>query len=118
MSNVKFFVIYLFFMVLTYLWRFYFFGVAIEGGFDIENIKNSMHILMALSYAIMSYVAYRRGKIIGKGYIAAFPIVGAVFDLILVFIPLVPTVMNIITIVLGMPDNKNVQPEVTVNRKV
>jgi hypothetical protein len=29
-----------------------------------------------------------------------------VFDLILIFIPFVPTIMNIITIVLGMPDSK------------
>lgn len=103
-------------MVLTYLWRFAFFGAAFEGGADadIEGMGSTVTILMLLSYAIMAWVAYSRGKAIGKGYLAAFPIVGAVFDIVLVFIPFVPTVMNIITIVLGMPDGKpaeTAQPE-------
>jgi hypothetical protein len=106
MSNTKFLIIYLIFMVLTYLWRFAFVGAAFEDGADIEGMGNTMNVLMFLSYAIMAYVAYSRGKAIGKGYLIAFPIVGAVFDLILIFIPFVPTIMNIITIVLGMPDNK------------
>lgn len=97
-------------MVLTYLWRFAFVGAAFEDGADIEGMGNTMNILMFLSYAIMVYVTYSRGKAVDKGYLVAFPIVGAVFDLILIFIPFVPTVMNIITIVLGMPDNKAVQP--------
>lgn len=106
MSNTKFLIIYLIFMVLTYLWRIVFVGAAFEGGADIEGMGTTMNVLMFLSYAIMAYVAYSRGKAIGKGYLVAFPIVGAVFDLILIFIPFVPTIMNIITIVLGMPDNK------------
>jgi hypothetical protein len=116
MSNTKFLIIYLIVMVLTYLWRFAFVGAAFEGGTDIEGMGNTMNILMFLSYAVMAYVAYSRGKAIGKGYLVAFPIVGAVFDLVLIFIPFVPTIMNIITIVLGMPDNKaaeTAQPEVS-----
>lgn len=106
MSNTKFLIIYLIFMVFTYLWRFAFIGAAFQDGADIAGMGNTMIALMLLSYAIMAYVAYSRGKAIDKGYLVAFPIVGAVFDLILIFIPFVPTVMNIITIVLGMPDNK------------
>lgn len=114
MSNTKFLIIYLIAMVLTYFWRFAFIGAAFDDGADIEGMGNTMNILMFLSYAVMACVAYIRGKSIGKGYLVAFPIVGAVFDLILVFIPFVPTIMNIITIVLGMPDNKKAevpQPE-------
>ncbi|NMH65704.1 hypothetical protein [Shewanella salipaludis] len=106
MSNTKFLIIYLIVMVLTYFWRFAFVGAAFGDGADIEGMGNAMNTIMFLSYAVMAYVAYSRGKTIGKGYLVAFPIVGAVFDLILIFIPFVPTIMNIITIVLGMPDSK------------
>lgn len=119
MSNTKFLIIYLIFMVLTYMWRFAFFGAAFEEGADINGMGNTMNVLMFLSYAIMAFVAYSRGKAIGKGYLVSFPIVGAVFDLILIFIPFVPTIMNIITIVLGMPDSKPAeisQPKETLNK--
>lgn len=106
MSNTKFLIIYVIFMIPTYFWRYAFIGAAFKDDANIDGLGNTMDILMILSYAIMTYVTYSRGKAIGKGYLAAFPIVGAVFDFILIFIPLVPTVMNIITIVLGMPNNK------------
>ncbi|MEX2963176.1 hypothetical protein [Microbulbifer sp. TYP-18] len=109
MSNIKFLIIYLIAMVLTYLWRFAILGAAFDDSTDIGDMGNTVNILMLASYAIMAFVAYSRGKAIGKGYLAAFPIVGAVFDLVLVFVPFVPTVMNILTIVLGMPDNKSAE---------
>ena len=114
MSNIIFLIIYLIFMILTYFWRFGFLAIAFEDGANIEGIGIAIEVLMFLSYAGMACVAYSRGKAIGKSYLVAFPIVGAVFDLILIFIPFVPTIMNIITIVLGMPDSKpteNTQPE-------
>jgi hypothetical protein len=107
MSNTKFLIIYLIFMTLTYLWRFAFIGGSFDAGADIESMGSAMNFLMFFSYIVMAYVAYSRGKEIGKGYLVSFPIVGAVFDLILIFVPFVPTVMNIITIVIGMPDNKH-----------
>lgn len=106
MSNTKFLIIYLCIMITTYMWRFAAFGAAMEDGADVDAVGDTMNFLMFASYAGMAWVAYARGKAIGKNYLVAFPIVGGVFDLILVFIPLVPTVMNIITIVVGMPDAK------------
>lgn len=106
MSSAKFLTIYLIAMVFTYLWRIFYFSAAFEDGADIDSLANTVLILMLISYAVMSYVAYQRGKAIDKGHLVAFPIVGAVFDIILAFVPFVPTVMNIITIVIGMPDKK------------
>ena len=106
MSNTKFLIIYLIFMTLTYLWRFAFIGAAIDDGANVEDMGGAMNFLMFFSYAVMSYVAYSRGKEIGKSYLVSFPIVGAVFDLILIFVPFVPTIMNIVTIILGMPNDK------------
>ena len=107
MSNTKFLIIYLIFMTLTYLWRFAFVGASFDEGADVEGMGSAMNILMFMSYVVMAYVAYSRGKSIEKGYLVAFPIVGAVFDLILIFVPFVPTIMNIVTIVLGVPDDKH-----------
>lgn len=107
MSNTKFLIIYLVFMIPTYFWRFAVIGSAIDESntTSADDLENAMYLLMFLSYAVMARVTYSRGKAIGKTYIASFPIVGFVFDMILPFIPFVPTVMNIITIVLAMPNN-------------
>ena len=37
-----------------------------------------------------------------KSWLIAFPLVGAIFDVVLMFIPFVPTVMNILGLVFGM----------------
>jgi len=93
-------------MVPTYFWRFGLIGPAMEGAGHFDELNSTVMILLLISYLGMAYVSYLRGKESGKGYIFAFPIVGGVFDLILVFVPFVPTVMNIITIVLGMSSPK------------
>lgn len=108
MSNTKFLTIYLIFMVPTYIYRFALIGAALENE-DPEAMGAAMYVWMFISYAAMAFVSYRRGKAIDKGHLVAFPIVGAVFDIILVFVPLIPTVMNIITIVIGMEDSKPVE---------
>lgn len=106
MNNVKFLIFYLILMVPTYFWRFVLIGSAMEGGDDFEALNNTVMVLLLISYIGMAVVAYFRGKKSDKKYLFAFPVVGGVFDLILVFIPFVPTVMNIITIVMGMSDAK------------
>lgn len=111
MNNVVFLIVYLIAMTLTYLWRMAFFGGAMNGN-DINSTGNAMHVLMLISYVIMIFVTYKRGKSVDKTFLVAFPIVAALFDLILVFIPFVPTIMNIITIVMAMP---NKPKEISVN---
>jgi len=51
-------------------------------------------------------VTYLRGKTVGKKHLVAFPTVALVVDLILPFVLFVPTIMHIITLVLGVPDKK------------
>jgi CDP-diglyceride synthetase len=111
MSNVKFLILYIILMVPTYFWRFVLIGSAMDGGDDFERLTDTVMVLFLLSYVGMALVSYFRGKQSGKKYLFAFPIVGAVFDLILIFIPFAPTVMNIITIVMGMSDTKEVDEE-------
>lgn len=53
-------------------------------------------------YVLMMLVAWFRGVAIGKKYLPVFPFIAGFFDLVLVFIPFVPTVMNLLAIVMGV----------------
>lgn len=75
--------------------------VAIGGGFGGALFG------MIVTYLLMILVAYFRGKAIEKKYITIFPVIAGLFDIVLVFIPFVPTIMNILTLILGcINDNK------------
>jgi hypothetical protein len=109
MSSGKFLVIYLVAMAPTYVWRWIFaagaIGASVEGSKASMDAVDSMamvtYVLLAISYAIMIFVAYRRGIANERKYLVAFPAVGAFFDIVLGFIPFVPTVFNILAIVFG-----------------
>lgn len=106
-NTVVFMVTYLFFMLPTYLWRFSIFSIDMNSEVNADNIANTITWLLFINYIILSLVVYARGKAINKKYIVTFPVVAGFFDVILAFIPLVPTVMNIITIITAVSENKS-----------
>ncbi len=59
--------------------------------------------LHAWSLVMLVLLGYLRGQIVGKRYLIAFPLVAAVFDMVpgLSVIPMVPTVMHALTVILG-----------------
>ena len=107
-SNVVVFIIaYLAVMVLTYVLPYYgsnSYAVGFLSSFMLKGWglmpQTWMHI-WALSILIL--IAYVRGIAIGKIYLVAFPIIATAFDLLpgMNSIPLVPTVMHLLTLVLG-----------------
>jgi hypothetical protein len=109
MSVGIFLFIYLFFMLPTYVWRWIFaagaVGVAISdngGSVDaINSMATATYVLLAISYVVMTFVAYRRGVANNRKFLLAFPLVGGIFDIGLGFIPFVPTIFNILAIVFG-----------------
>ena len=109
MSNTKFLVVYLLFMAPTYIWRWIFAAGAMGAALDrsgasmdaVDSMAIATYVLLAISYAVMIFVAYRRGIANERKYLVAFPAVGAFFDIVLGFIPFVPTVFNILAIVFG-----------------
>ena len=105
-NTVVFMLTYLFVMLLTYVWRFGGFSAGMSGEVDAGNAANVVTWCLLVNYVILSLIVYARGKAIDKKYIVTFPVVAGFFDVILAFIPLVPTVMNIITIVTAVSDNK------------
>ena len=90
---------YLFLMVLTYLCRWVVIAALPE---DSSTILWLPSAVLAVIYVAMCRITYKRSKTIEKSWLITFPLVGAIFDVSLVFIPLVPTVMNILGLVFGM----------------
>lgn len=105
MSGIKFGLLYLIPMFVTYILRpMFVIGSAQNGG---EGVSLAgINITFLICYSVMILLTYKRGKLIDKNYIVVFPIIGALFDIILAFVPFIPTVMNVIVYVMGMPDNK------------
>ncbi len=58
---------------------------------------------LLICYAVMAFACWLRGKSVGRTWLVAFPIVGAVFDIFLVYVPFVPTIMNIVVLAAGIP---------------
>lgn len=73
---------------------------------QISNVAVGINVMLFLNYVILAIITYFRGKKIDKKYLIAFPLIGGFFDMVLVFIPLVPTIMNILALVLGLSDGK------------
>lgn len=54
-------------------------------------------------YGLMTLACFLRGRAVGRVWLLAFPVVGAVFDLALPVVPFVPSVMNIVVLAAGIP---------------
>ena len=109
MTSTKFLVLYLLFMVPTYFVRY----AAIAAVFKQAEKHSSAgsigivaNFLLFVFLLALCFIAYLRGKVVEKKHLVAFPTVALVFDLLLPFIPLVPTVMHTITLVVGLPEAK------------
>lgn len=99
---------YLFFTFLTYLWRFSIFSTTMSKDNPdlINNMVGTVTLILLINYIILILVAYCRGKAIDKKYIVIFPVIAGLFDVVLAFIPLVPTIMNITALITGVSGNK------------
>ncbi|WP_420723557.1 hypothetical protein [Hwanghaeella sp. LZ110] len=116
MNIFAFLLTYIIFMIPTYLIRFAAFSAAVQSTNseqDISNIGNAASLMMIACFLILALIAFFRGRRIEKPWLAAFPIVAGVFDVVLFFIPVVPTAMHILTIVLGCiskPNSETIKP--------
>ena len=108
MSNVLFFVVaYIIFMLPTYLLPYLGSNSAVAQGAAMAAGASALQIpfiLHLISLLILCYLSKLRGDAIGKSWLLAFPVIGLLFDMVpfLSAIPLVPTIMHTLAIVLGV----------------
>jgi len=105
MHIALFVVLFLFAMYPTYVIRYAAIGAVFDHdgpiGDAVSVVGSSADILLIMCYIVMAVIAFLRGRSNNRKWIAAFPVIAAVFDTVLVFVPFVPTVMMILTIVFG-----------------
>ena len=117
MSAGKFLFIYILFMLPTYIWRWIFAAGAVgaamseRAGADasIDSMATATYVLLSISYVIMIFVSYRRGVANNRKFLIAFPIVGGFFDIVLGFIPFIPTIFNVLAIVFGSMSRRSAE---------
>ncbi len=106
-NPVVFVVAYLLLMVPTYLLPWL--GLRLEllgflgGGYATRGPAPTWWA-QAWCLAMLTTLAWARGKTIGKPHLAIFPFLAAMFDLVpgLKLIPLVPTVMHLLAMIIGV----------------
>lgn len=62
--------------------------------------------------AVLIILTWFRGQLVGKNWLVIFPFLAAVFDFVpgLSFIPLVPTVMHLLAIILAVSSSSSTSP--------
>lgn len=114
MNRITFFIAYLFFMLPTYILPYFgsnsMFAHVVAGasrspaGAGVSAALSIFTVLHLLALVALVVLARARGRVNGKSHLIAFPIVAAAFDMLplLSMVPLVPTVLHVIVLVLGM----------------
>ncbi len=85
-------------------------GVAMMSEQGVTGVRTTFlaicYAILAICYAIMVIACWIRGRQVDRKWLLAFPIVGGVFDMFLIFIPFVPSIMNIAVLATGIPPKK------------
>ena len=112
-SSVVFVILYVLFMLFTYYLPYLGSNSAVVGALGAAG--ESVYISPAFwahlgSLVMLIVITWFRGALIDKKWLIIFPIVATVFDLApaLNLIPLVPTVMHLLAIILGVAGAKAV----------
>ncbi|WP_159084640.1 hypothetical protein [Dongshaea marina] len=106
MKILPFILLYIIPMLFTYVVRWVAFGLSADTGFQDGPNVGGITIWLIVLYAIMIFATHSRGKANDRSWLIVLPIIGALFDILLGFIPLVPTVMNILVLIFGCMDAK------------
>ena len=104
-NSAVFAVVYILFMIPTYLLPYLGSNSAVLGVYAASNDR--VHVLFWLhlcALLVLIAITWFRGSYVDKKWLVIFPALGAVFDLApaLNIIHLVPTVMHLLAIVLGV----------------
>ena len=107
LGNVAVFIIvYLLFMMPTYVLPYLGSNSSVlnTAGAASGAGLNPALFVHVVALVILIAITYFRGKLIGKNWLIAFPILASAFDLlpVLSLIPFVPTLMHLLAIIFGV----------------
>lgn len=114
LGNAPVFVIcYIIFMIPTYLLPYAGSNSSLMHGLDAAAKTHALNVPFWLhlgSLFILCFITWFRGAYVSKVWLIIFPILALVFDFVpgLSAIPLVPTVMHLLAIILGVAGAKAV----------
>lgn len=102
MTQLGFLVFYLVAMVPTYILP-YFGSNSLLAALSTMGITLLFSVVHIACFVVMIWAAYLRGPVVGKRFLWAFPLAAMFFDLVpgLSLVPLVPTVMHAIALIVG-----------------
>ena len=112
--NPVFFVIgYTVFMIPTYILPYLGSNSSVIntlGAASGAGLNPALYIHVA-ALAVLVLITWLRGRLIKKGWLLALPIAASLFDLLpgLSLIPMIPTVLHVVTIVLGVKEDSSRQ---------
>lgn len=116
LGNAPVFVIaYIVFMLPTYFLPYAGSNSSILHGLDAAQGTSNLNFPFWLhmgAMLVLCFLCWVRGAYVGKAWLIIFPILAVVFDFVpgLSAIPLVPTVMHLLAIILGVVGAKAVIP--------
>ncbi len=105
LGNILVFVtLYILFMIPTYLLPYLGSNSIVTGVLAADGVVNPTLWLHLGALVALVFVAWFRGLALGKGWLVTFPILAGIFDFIpiLNWLPLVPTVFHLVTIIVGV----------------
>lgn len=109
MKLFVFLISYLLLMLFTYTWRLVAVHLVVENP-DFAAQENIVYLIATLflvgNYLTLVLVAYFRGKGINKKNLWVWPLVAAFFDIFFVFIPGIPTILNLVGLIKGTSEEK------------
>ena len=76
-------------------------SIGAVGAEPLDEAECARTAFLSIRYALMAVACVIRGRTIGRKWLVAFPIVASVFDLFLVFLSFMPSVMNIAVLTKG-----------------
>lgn len=90
----------------TYLSGILLVGAVFGEGASAEEAGSARVSYLAICYAVMAFACWLRGRATDRKWLIAFPILGGVFDMFLGFVPFVPSVLNLVVLILGLQSKK------------
>lgn len=105
-NPVSFFILYLLFMVPTYIlpWLGSNSGLLNVAGAASGAGLHPLFWIHVLSYVVLILLAWMRGSLIDRSWLVVLPILAGIFDLVPGFnwIFLIPTGLNVLCVILGV----------------